>query len=171
MDEFRKPYEYYEEKGVSGFLLIYFLMLLAEESLLGIIAMFMGYNLLAENRVTGMIIMAISGFYILFAVYSAIVLKLLRKYAVKVSKVFLVSRLFYMIPYLIFNTVSQIKEIPYDKDIEMYAVMYRSIINSFIISLSLIIAFSVGWYIYLKRSRKVRELFPVGSDSSEAPAR
>lgn len=171
MDEFRKPYEYDDEKGISGVLLVYFIMLLAEESLLGIISISFGYNILPQNRVLGIIIMGISVFYVLFSVYSAVVLRLLKKYAIKVSKIFLVFRFIYMIPYLIVNTISRVKDIPYDKDFELYAVMYRSIIVSFIISILFIIAFSFGWYIYLNKSRKVKELFPDVSGISKASAR
>ncbi|NLK87303.1 MAG: hypothetical protein GX279_07425 [Clostridiaceae bacterium] len=171
MDGFKKPYEYDDEKGVSGLLLLYFIMLLAEESLLGIISLSFGYNLLSESRILGMIIMGISLFYVLFSVYSAIVLKLLKKYALKVSKVFLVFRIIYMVPYLIMNTIRQIEEIPYEKDFELYAAMHRSIIVSFIISLLFIIVFSVGWYIFLEKSKKVRELFPAGAESAKTPTR
>lgn len=171
MDEFRRPYEYDDEKGVSGVLLIYFVMLIAEETLLGLISLSFGYNMLAENRVLGMIAMGISVLYVLFAVYSAIVLKQLKKYAVKVSKVFLVFRFIYMMPYLIVNTISRIREIPYEKGFEMYDAMHRSIIVSLIISIAFVIAFSVGWYLYLNKSKKVRELFPDASDSIKAPVR
>ncbi|HPP36095.1 MAG TPA: hypothetical protein PK767_07610, partial [Clostridiales bacterium] len=92
MDEFRKPYEYMEEKGVSGFLLLYFIMLLAQETLLGVITLFNGYDLFSGNMVLGPIMMGISVFYILFSLFSAIVLKKLKKFAVRVSKVFLVFR-------------------------------------------------------------------------------
>ena len=168
-DGFRKPYEYMEEKGVSGFLLIYFLMLLAVETPLGIITLFYGYNLLSGNRVLGTIIMGISVFYILFALFSSIVLKKLKKFAVRVSKVFLVFRAVYLIPYLIFNTIIQIREIPYGRNHEMYSKMLGNIIVTSVISLLLIAAFSVEWYIYLNISKKVRELFPVGIDGSKAP--
>ena len=169
MDEFRKPYEYMEEKGVSGFLLLYFIMLLAQETLLGVITLFNGYDLFSGNMVLGPIMMGISVFYILFSLFSSIVLKKLKKFAVRVSKVFLVFRAVYLIPYLIFNTISQIREIPYDRNHEMYSKMLGSIIVSSVISFLLIVAFSVGWYIYLNRSKKVRELFPVGIDGSKAP--
>jgi len=169
MDEFRKPYEYMEEKGVSGFLLIYFLMLLAVETVLGVITLFKGYDLLSGNKVLGTIIMGISVFYILFSLFSAIILKKLKRIAVSVSKVFLVFRAVYLIPYLVFNTIVQIREIPYVRGHEMYSKMLGSIIVSAVISLVFIVAFSVGWYIYLNRSKKVRELFPVGIDGSKAP--
>jgi ABC-type enterochelin transport system permease subunit len=171
MDDFRKPYEYEDEKGISGLLLVYFIMLLAEESLLGAISVSFGYNILAENRVLGISIMCISAFYMLFSVYSAVVLKLLKKYALKVSKIFLVFRFIYMIPYLALNTISQIKEIPYEKDYVLYAAMHRSIIISFIISISFIIVFSAGWYTYLKKSRKVKELFPDEAATPKASVR
>jgi hypothetical protein len=47
--------------------------------------------------------------------------------------------------------------------------MLGSIILTSVISLLLVVAFSVGWYIYLNRSKKVRKLFPVGIDGSNAP--
>lgn len=169
MDEFRKPYEYMEEKGVSGFLLLYFIMLLAQETLLGVITLFNGYDLLSGNRVLGTIIMGISVLYILFSLFSAIVLKKLKKFAVRVSKVFLVFRAVYLIPYLIFITISQIRDIPYNIDHEKYSNMLGSIIVSSVVSFLLIVAFSAGWYMYLNRSKKVRELFPVGIDGSKAP--
>lgn len=169
MDEFRKPYEYMEEKGISGFLLLYFLMLLAVETVLGVITLYFGYDLLSGNRVLGAIIIGMSAFYILFSLFSSIVLKKLKKFAVKVSKVFLVFRVVYLIPYLILNTISQIGAIPYDREHEMYSKMLGSIILTSVISLLLVVAFSVGWYIYLNRSRKVRELFHVGTDGSKTP--
>jgi len=49
----------------------------------------------------------------------------------------------------------------------MYSQMLGSIIVSSVISLLLIVAFSVGWYIYLNRSKKVRKLFPVRIDDSK----
>ncbi len=168
MNEFRKPYEYMEEKGVSGFLLIYFLMLLGVETILGVITLFYGYDLIAENRILGTVIVVISAFHILFSLFSSIVLKSLKKYAVRVSKVFLVSRLFYLIPYIVFTMISQIREIPNNIDTETYSKMLSSIITSSVISILFVMAFSVGWYIYLNRSRKVRELFPAGSGSSGA---
>ena len=169
MNEFRKPYEYMEEKGISGFLLLYFLMLLAVETVLGVITLSYGYDLLSGNRVLGAIIIGMSAFYILFSLFSSIVLKKLKKFAVKVSKVFLVFRVVYLIPYLILNTISQIGAIPYDREHEMYSTMLGNIIVTSVISLLLIVAFSIGWYIYLNRSKKVRELFPVGTDGSKAP--
>jgi hypothetical protein len=171
MDGFRKPYEYMEEKGVSGFLLIYFLMLLAVETLLGVITLFYGFNLLPVSRVLGMIIVGISVVYILFSLFSAIVLKKLKKFAVRVSKVFLVFRAVYLIPYIVWTTISQISEIPQGIDHETYSQMIGSIIVSSAISLLFVIAFSIGWFIYLNRSKKVRVLFPDGPGSSKEPVR
>ncbi len=168
MDEFRKPYEYEEDKGISGLLLVYFFMLLAEESLLGVIVFFFGYSRLPENKWFNMILICMAVFYTLFSVFSAIVLKLEKKCAVKVSKIFLIYRFAFMVPYLIFNTNIRIAEIPYSVGYELYERAYHSIINSFIISVSYIVIFSVGWYIYLIRSRKVKEIFADNAPSHKA---
>ncbi len=162
MDEFKKPYEYDdEEKGVSGLILVYFIMLLVEESIQGFISILFGYNKMPHDRVLGMVVIVAGSLYVVFAVFSAIVLKLKNKHAIKVSKVFLIFRIVYLIPYLILYTIDLIGKIPYYKENDMYWVTYNSNITSFIIGISFAIVFSAGWYIYLVKSNKVRKMFPV----------
>jgi hypothetical protein len=44
MSEFRKPYEYQEDKSITGFLLVFFIMLLTMEVLLGAATIVQGYR-------------------------------------------------------------------------------------------------------------------------------
>jgi hypothetical protein len=94
-----------------------------------------------------------------------VLLKRVSGFAVKVTKLFLGFRLAFLIPFTFVNTVIQIREIPYRASSSNFRDSYNSIITSCVVSLVYIIAFSVLWYIYLKKSKKVREAyFPKKSD-------
>jgi hypothetical protein len=157
MDEFKKPYEYFEEKGVHGILLILFFMLISIEPFMGILSLSVGYNSFTDSKTFMSVFIVLSAAYVLFAVFSGIVLKMLKSFAIAVTKVFLVYRVIYLIPILIFSMRYQIETISIESD---YALQYNSIITSFMVSISYAVVFSAGWYIYLNKSRKVHELFP-----------
>ncbi len=158
MNEFRKPYEYEEEKGGGGLLLFLFVMLIAAEPLLGIISFFLGYNSLQTNRVYSIVLMTAAAIFTAFSIFSAVILKLKKKSSVRVIKFYLIFRLIYLIPYTIVNFHNQVEEIPYYKSSEMYMVTYNSLITSLVISIVYVVVFSAGWYIYLIRSRRIKEI-------------
>lgn len=160
MDEFRKPFEYFEEKGVGGILLVLFFMLISVEPLLGILSIAVGYNAYPDSKVFTTILIILSSGFIIFSLFSGIVLKKLFRFAVSALKVFLVYRLLYLIPVLIISMRFQIVSIPYEKTSPLYANQYSSVITSFVISISYVVVFSAGWFIYLVKSKKVQELFP-----------
>ena len=160
MDEFKKPYEYFEEKGVGGLLLILFFMLISLEPFLGILSVAVGYNAYPDSKVFIPVFVTLSAVYITFALFSGIVLKKLYSFAVVATKVFLVYRLIYLVPILIINMRFQVATIPFEKTYSKYAIEYNSIMTSFVISMSYAVIFSIGWFIYLVMSKKVQELFP-----------
>lgn len=160
MNEFKKPYEYVEEKGVSGILLILFFMMISVEPLLGIISAFIWKDAVKGSDTLLTVSICLSVVFIFFSFFAGIALKKTSRHAILLVKAFLIYRL----PYLLLTTYSsmrtQIDAIPYDKDFPDYAVMHGSITSSFIISISYVAAFSIGWYIFLIKSKKVREYFP-----------
>lgn len=158
MNEFRKPFDYFEEKGIGGILLILFFMLIAIEPLMGITAVFFGYHFINDN-ILGGIFMCLAVLYILFAIFSGISIKRKFRFAVRFTKIFLIFRLAFMSPYLYVNMRMQIKEIQYENTYSLYEKMYGSIVTSFIICLSYVVVFSAAWYAYLCKSKKVGDLF------------
>jgi hypothetical protein len=158
MDEFRKPFDYFEEKGIGGILLILFFMLIAVEPLMGIAAVFFGYHYINDN-ILRVIFMCLAAMYILFAIFSGILLKRKSRFAVRFTKIFLIFRLAFMAPYLYVNMRSQIYDIQYEITYSLYEKMYGSIVTSFIICLSYVVVFSAVWYAYLCKSKKVGDLF------------
>ena len=160
MDEFKKQYEYVEEKGVSGIMLILFFMLIAIEPFLGILAAFFGYNTMKDTGIIGTAILYVSIAYMIFSLFAGIALKRINRYAVSLIKVFLLFRLIFLVPFFYLNTRLLIEAIPYVSTYPLYKEMYNSYLTSFTMSMAYVVAFSVMWYIYLCKSKKVRNLFP-----------
>lgn len=167
MDEFRKPFEYFEEKGVGGILLLLFFMLITIEPLMGIAAIFFGYHYI-NNNVIGTVFIYLAVFYVLFSIVSGILIKKKSRFAVKFVKIFLIFRMVFMTPYLYVNTRMQINEIEYEKTFHLYETAYRSIVTSFIICLAYVVVFSAAWYAYLCKSKRVAELF-INKDAGVKP--
>lgn len=159
MDEFSKPYEYEEEKGVSGVLLIFFVMLIAFEPLIGIIAAFLGYGNVKSISIPENVFLVISLLFIVFPLVTAIIIRKAPKIAVKTTKVYLVLRSVYYIPFTILNSILMVSEIPSKIGTPEYQNDYSAIISGTVVTLVYFVAFSVVWYIYFNKSKKVRELF------------
>lgn len=160
MNEFNKPYEYFEENGVGGVLLILFFMLIAIEPLLGVIATFMGYDSLKSSGIWGIIFLCVAVVFIVYAIFSGFALKRIRSHAIVITKVFLIFRLLFLLPFSYLNMDLQIKAIPYVNTESLYMETYNNLVISFAISLAYVIGFSAVWYIYLNKSKRVREFYP-----------
>lgn len=160
VDDFKKPYEYVEEKGTSGMLLILFFMLIAIEPFIGILSIFVFKDVAKGSNVLATGLTWVSAVYIVFSLLSGITLKRVSRIAIPVVKAFLVFRLLYLAPVVSINTWVQIGAIPYEKTYIQYAAEYNSIMTSFAVSISYVLVFSVCWFIFLIRSKKVRESFP-----------
>jgi hypothetical protein len=160
IDEFRKPFELFEEKGIGGILLILFFMLISIEPFLGILSIAVGFNAYPDSKIFLTVFVVFSVAYIVFSLFSGITLKKQYSFAVAATKVFLVYRLIYFTPVLIINMNLQIAAVPYDSLSPTYANESASIMTSFIINISYVALFSIGWYIYLVKSKKVQEAFP-----------
>lgn len=159
MDEFKKPYEYIEEKSVSGVLLILFFMLIAIEPFTGILAISFGYLTMMNYGIWGTIFLCGAFLFMLSSIFAGIVLKCKLRFAVRFAKFFLLFRLLFLMPYIYLNTQVQLKDIPFEKTYSMYTELQQSIMASHIMSMSYVIVFSAAWFIYLSKSKKVKELF------------
>jgi hypothetical protein len=166
MNEFKKPFEYEDEKGISGILLILFFMLISVEPLLGIASAFIWKNAFAGSDTLLTLFIGLSVLFILFSFIAGIALKKAARHAVLLVKAYLVYRFLYLLLTAYVSMKTQADVIPYAKDFPDYAVMYNSLLTSFLISILYVVVFSVGWYIYLVRSKRVRECFPAKAGGS-----
>ncbi len=158
MNEFRKAYEYNEETGVSGFLMILFLMLISLEPLLALISVSLIYPRMNAG-ILGAVFAVAAVVYGLFSLFAGIALKKQAAFAITAVKSFLIFRVIFLIPFTCMIISRQINEIPYLKASPEYAEAKGSLTMSLIIDIAYVIIFSVGWYIYLRRSRRVKEEF------------
>lgn len=158
MDKFSKPYEYEEEKGTSGMLLILFFMLISLEPLIGILSI-SAFNDVAKGTLVTLI-PYVTAVFILFSLFSGICLKRVSKYAIQVIKVFLAFRLLYLVPVFYFDMQTKIDAIPYEKTNVQYATEYNGVMTFFSLSILYVLVFSVFWYIYLIKSKNVKQNFP-----------
>ncbi len=157
MNEFRKAYEYNEETGASGFLLFLFLMLISFEPILAIISASFIY--LLNAGILGAVFTGAAVVYGLFSIFAGIALKKQAAFAITAVKSFLIYRAIFLIPFTCMIISRQINEIPYLKASPEYAEAKGSLILSFVVDIAYVTIFSVGWYIYLMRSRRVKEGF------------
>ncbi len=171
MNEFQKPYEYFEEKGVGGIMLVLFFMLIAIEPFLGILTTFEGIKVRrGGSGALGTVILSGAVVYMLYSILSGIMLKKVAKHAIRVTIGFLIYRFIFLVPFSIINMQLQIREIPYAVTDAMYQETYGNIIISFAISLSYILVFSAAWYVYLKKSKRVLEVYRHKGSETKAGA-
>ncbi|HEX2946833.1 MAG TPA: hypothetical protein VHT96_12845 [Clostridia bacterium] len=171
MDEFRKPFDYFEEQGIGGILLVLFFMLITVEPLVGVFGIYFGFDSMSVYGFLGVVFQAAAIIYTVFSVFSGVALKKMLGFVIRAIKIFLVYRVFFLIPLLYFNMVVRIEAIPYEKGHALYENMHAQIISSFVVSVAYTLLFSVLWYIYLLRSRNVRETFSRQVKEGSAEAR
>ncbi len=157
MDEFRKPYEYEEEKPVSGFILCFCAMLIICELLIGLTDLYQGAGLLRSQPFWHNIYLVFGNFYLLFIAVTCFAFYRLRRHAIKIAKIFLLYR-------FVFLTIATLVIYHYrlhDKNaigfrINQFPDLQTLTLNSLIIPFAYTIVFSVLWYSYFLRSKRVK---------------
>ncbi len=155
MSDFRKAFEYEEEKGMPGFLLVFFAMLLTFEPLLGATTMFQCHRALKDTPALGAVVLAVGSAYLLLIFATGIALRKRFRLGVTLSKVFLILRVLVMVPVYIvlFASLSRLL----GSTVELGSPT-KILFTRLIAPIGYIVAFSAGWYGYFLKSKKVRKL-------------
>lgn len=162
MNEFRRDYEYEDERGVAGFLLLFVLSFVSFDLVAAII-------LLSQS---GMMIGAYLPwlqlpFFVLWGVYFAgklvlvITLFLRRKFAPRLARIFLAARIvLFLSATVIVYTLLLIHRTgsPLHLDDEMRS-FWQITYALFLTPVVYTVGYSLGWMRYFKRSRRIRETF------------
>jgi hypothetical protein len=160
MSDFKKPYEYEEEKGMGGLLMLFFVMLVTVEVLLGLMFLLQGYAVLKAVPYLGPAFLVVGIGYLLFILTTCFTLRRASRYAVSISKIFLVARALFLTPVyvLLFTRFSRnlglFPRLRLGGDLAPVGL---------IVPLAYILLFSGLWYYYLSSSRRVRQLMKTGS--------
>lgn len=172
MNEFRKPYEYEEEKGVTGFLMLFFIMVLTFEILLGVITLIQGYLFLKPGSWMSTAFLVFGSAYFLLTLFTCIALYKIPKHAIQISKIYLFVRAIYLTIacLVIFDRVSKNSRI-----IQSFSSMNYFYLSYLGIPLIYIFGFSVAWLWYFRKSKKIKEYQEMATSHpsllTEAPRR
>lgn len=156
-DEFRKPYEYNEEK--RGFILVFILTLITFDILQTLSLSAQVNEAYKAIPVMKIFFMVLSFVFIIYTFYTAINCYRLKKNIVIMSKIYLIVRAIIATGYVIiifFYRTTHVHLVGEGKN--QYPTVNEMFIGELIIPLAYVIAFSAIWYLYFTLSRRCKEL-------------
>ncbi|MBH1940295.1 hypothetical protein I5677_05220 [Mobilitalea sibirica] len=156
-EEFRKPYEYNEEK--RGFILLFVIMILLIDILQILSFNSQIYEIFKSVPVLAIGFMVMGILFILFTVFTAATCFMLRRNMVIISKNYLIVR-------AVFSTISVLiiyihrinNENLIGGGVDQYQTNGEMLMGELIIPLSYVLVFSIVWYLYFLRSKRCKEI-------------
>ena len=155
MSDFRKPFEYEEEKGPTGFLMLYVIMVVVGEILLGATTMFQCQRALRGVPSAGASVIGAGSAYLLLIIASAAALRKSFRLGVILSKVFLILRVLLLVPAYVFLFVSPLRLPIIALDLESPAALFMIHLA---VPIAYVAVFSAAWYAYFLMSKRVRKM-------------
>ena len=160
MNEFVKPYEYEEENGVSGLIMVFYVMLNLDV-FFGISISFLIQNALASSHFLNIIFIVFSAFYLGLIIFSSIALFKIRKHVVKIINSLFVYRICYYIPSIIIIFISKLHDPKtFDRETDQFFYSVGDLVLRLLITpLLYTLLFSVLWHLYFRFSKRVKRTF------------
>ncbi len=156
-EEFRKPYEYNEEK--RGFILVFILTLITFDILQTLSLSAQVNEAFKAIPVIRIAFLLISSLFVIFTLYTAMNCYRLKKNLVKASKIYLIVRSIISSCYVIIIYVYRTsREHLVGDGQQQYQTVNEMVIGELIIPLAYVIAFSVIWYVYFTLSKRCKKL-------------
>ncbi len=160
LDEFRKPYEYEEDTGVIWPIRIFCMLLLSVEAFLSVICIFQLNEFLVSIPLARIIARVLTLVFLVYILVTIVFLFKLERHALIIAKSYLISRLFYLIPSIsvIFSYIINDKNsigAGYGKFESVNDIIAMVLVTPLIY----ILLFSISWYIYFNKSKRVKEAY------------
>ncbi len=155
MEDFRKPFEYTEEK--RGFILLFIFTLIAVDIYQAFIYIMPAYNNLWQTPAIRTCFISIAILYILSIPFTAFVCFKLNKHMITISKVYLIFRsivIICSITIIFMYNVDISKKVAYG---DIYTSLLQVTFVNLILPIAFVLLFSVGWYIYFIKNKSCRE--------------
>lgn len=158
MDEdFRKPYEYNEEK--RGFILVFILTLLTFDILQTLSLSVQVNEAFKTVPAIRIIFLVMSVMFMIFTFYTALNCYRLKRNLVRMSKLYLIVRAIISTGYVViiyFYRTSNVHLIGEGQ--QQYRTIKEMVLAELIIPLAYVMVFSVIWYLYFTLSRRCKRL-------------
>lgn len=150
----KKSFEY-DDEGQPG-LLVFFQILLAQEVIMGLIVLAQGGSYLPGLEWLGTAAGVVAtGFPLV--VFAG--LRLARRAGLVLSRLFLLLRPLYLIPFALLNCISRYDAVDPLHALGTQAAERQAVITGSVLVIVYILVFSVGWYLYLQHSARALEWF------------
>lgn len=154
MDEFKKPYEYFEDK--RGLILLFIFTLITIDVYQVFIYIVPTYGDLKHIPVLSICFLAISILYLLFLLFTIISCYQLKKNMPNISKIYLIVRTIFLSSCIIILFLYEVDI----KNMLAFGKRYNSVIKLYITGLispiAFVLLFSVGWYLYFLKSKRFK---------------
>ncbi len=156
-EEFRKPYEYNEEK--RGFILVFILTLLSFDILQTLSLSAQVNEAFKAGPVFRIFFLILSTLFVIFTLYTATNCYRLKKNLVKISKLYLIVRAIISTCYVVIIYVYRTsREHLVGDGQQQYQTVKEMVIGELLIPLAYVIVFSVIWYAYFTLSKRCKKL-------------
>lgn len=156
-DEFRKPYEYNEEK--RGFILVFILTLITFDILQTLSLSAQVNEAFKTVPVFRIFFLILSVLFILFTIYTAMNCYRLKNNLVKMSKLYLIVRAIISSCYVVIIYVYRTsREHLVGDGQQQYKTVNEMVIGELVIPLAYVMVFSVIWYVYFTLSKRCKKL-------------
>ncbi len=159
-EEFRKPYEYHEEK--RGFILVFILSLITFDIIQTLSLSVQVNDALKNAAIIRSIFLVLSTMFLIFTFYVAINCYRLKKNLVKMSKLYLMIRTVISAGYVVIIYVNRsTNQYLVGDGQQQYRTVKQMIVGELIIPLAYVFAFSIIWYLYFTLSKRCKRLVEV----------
>lgn len=156
MDDFRKPFEYSEEK--RGFILFFIIMLISTDILVAVSYTVQVYGFLKHIPVLGIGFLVIGILFILFIPFTANTCYKLKKNMVTIAKTYLIVRAVFTTCSIIIVFLKVVNdESMIGNGANHYATVAELTFTVLIAPLAYVLVFSVGWYLYFLKSKRCKK--------------
>jgi hypothetical protein len=165
MDDFKKPYEYEEEK--KGFILAFVIMLIAFDMPISLFHIVQAYNIINRVSAFGTVFLIICILFLIFLLLTSVFCYRLWKNMVTIAKT-------YLIVDAVFTTFCTFTIFIYNLGIKgqigkngQYTSVFAMTAVLLIMPLVILFGFCGGWYLYFTRSKKIKEFVNKSSKNDQ----
>ncbi|MDI9514128.1 MAG: hypothetical protein GX384_05340 [Clostridiaceae bacterium] len=158
MDEFRKPFEYDDEK--RGLLILFIIMVITIDGSIAVALTLQVYGVFKTVPMVAMVFAATGVLYILSILYTAVYCYRLKEGTAKVAKVYLVIRVLFTVFSIV---VVYLRNVSDERLIGSGPQQFRSIEElsriGLIYPIIYTLTFSALWFLYFSRSKRFKKKF------------